>query len=135
MNLSNYITHLKQIPAIVAAVVLIGPSAPAASARSAVIAPAVATVDSTTRVPSPWSRDTLVGRSGKLWMKLMTTQQSDSAGLLAQLFGDSAWRQPGVYAVHDSAQNSRFNFVYPFYKIVGTDVDLAVTVNLLPDND
>lgn len=33
------------------------------------------------------------------------------------------------------ATNSRFNFVYPFYKLEGTDVDLAVKVNLLPDND
>lgn len=38
-----------------------------------------------------------------------------------------------VYRVRTT--NSRFNFVYPFYKLEGTDVDLAATVNLLPDND
>lgn len=29
--------------------------------------------------------------------------------------------------------NSRFNFVYPFYKLEGTDINLSATVNLLPD--
>ncbi|MGY6275625.1 GPW/gp25 family protein [Methylomonas sp. MgM2] len=29
--------------------------------------------------------------------------------------------------------NSRFNFVYPFYKAEGTDINLSATVNLLPD--
>lgn len=27
--------------------------------------------------------------------------------------------------------NSRFNFVYPFYKIEGTDINLATTLNLI----
>lgn len=31
--------------------------------------------------------------------------------------------------------NSRFNFVYPFYKREGTDINLSATVNLLPDTD
>jgi uncharacterized protein len=30
--------------------------------------------------------------------------------------------------------NSRFNFVFPYYKSQGTDINLATTVNLLPDN-
>jgi phage baseplate assembly protein W len=38
-----------------------------------------------------------------------------------------------VYRVKTT--NSRFNFVYPFYKQEGTDVNLTTTVNLLPDND
>jgi phage baseplate assembly protein W len=29
--------------------------------------------------------------------------------------------------------NSRFNFVYPFYKQEGTDINLTTTINLLPD--
>jgi uncharacterized protein len=29
--------------------------------------------------------------------------------------------------------NSRFNFVYPYYKNEGTDINLTTTVNLLPD--
>ena len=28
--------------------------------------------------------------------------------------------------------NSRFNFVYPFYKEEGTDINLTTTINLLP---
>lgn len=31
--------------------------------------------------------------------------------------------------------NSRFNFVYPFYKLQGTDINLGATVNLLPETD
>lgn len=30
--------------------------------------------------------------------------------------------------------NSRFNFVFPFYKLEGTDINLSTTVNLLPEN-
>ena len=29
--------------------------------------------------------------------------------------------------------NSRFNFVYPYYKLEGTDINLTTTVSLLPD--
>jgi uncharacterized protein len=38
-----------------------------------------------------------------------------------------------IYKV--KATNSRFNFVYPFYKIEGTDINLTTTVNLLPDTE
>ena len=38
-----------------------------------------------------------------------------------------------VYRVKTT--NSRFNFVYPYYKQEGTDINLTTTVNLLPDND
>lgn len=37
-----------------------------------------------------------------------------------------------VYRVRTT--NNRFNFVYPFYKIEGTDINLTTSVNLLPDN-
>lgn len=30
--------------------------------------------------------------------------------------------------------NTRYNFVYPFYKNEGTDINLTTTINLLPDN-
>lgn len=38
-----------------------------------------------------------------------------------------------VYRVRTT--NSRFNFVFPFYKLEGTDVNIAATVNLLPESD
>lgn len=38
-----------------------------------------------------------------------------------------------IYRVR--ATNSRFNFVYPFYKQEGTDINLTSTVNLLPDTN
>jgi phage baseplate assembly protein W len=37
-----------------------------------------------------------------------------------------------VYRVKST--NSRFNFVYPFYKLEGTDINLTTTINLLPDD-
>ena len=30
--------------------------------------------------------------------------------------------------------NSRFNFVFPYYKTEGTDINLTTTINLIPDN-
>ena len=38
-----------------------------------------------------------------------------------------------VYRVKTT--NSRFNFVFPYYKDEGTDINLTTTVNLLPDSD
>lgn len=37
-----------------------------------------------------------------------------------------------VYRVKTT--NSRFNLVFPFYKLEATDVNLSAIVNLLPDN-
>ena len=37
-----------------------------------------------------------------------------------------------IYRVRST--NTRYNFVYPFYKIEGTDINLTTTINLLPDN-
>lgn len=37
-----------------------------------------------------------------------------------------------VYVVKST--NSRFNFVFPYYKNEGTDINLTTTVNLLPGN-
>lgn len=36
-----------------------------------------------------------------------------------------------VYRVKTT--NSRFNFVFPFYKLEGTDINLGATINLLPE--
>lgn len=33
------------------------------------------------------------------------------------------------------ATNSRFNFVFPFYKQEGTDINLTTTLNILPDSN
>jgi hypothetical protein len=38
-----------------------------------------------------------------------------------------------VYRVKST--NSRFNFVFPYYRLEGTDINLTTTVNLLPDKD
>jgi len=37
-----------------------------------------------------------------------------------------------VYQVKST--NSRFNFVYPYYKLEGTDINITTTVNLLPES-
>lgn len=38
-----------------------------------------------------------------------------------------------IYRVKST--NSRFNFVFPYYRLEGTDINLTTSVNLLPDND
>lgn len=94
-----------------AAVVMLGVGSSTQRAFSAErIAPRVTAIDSTAHV-SPWSRDTLDGLSGKLWMKLMSSTRGDTTSVLSRLFGDSAVRFPGVYVASDTEQSSGFAFV------------------------
>jgi uncharacterized protein len=37
-----------------------------------------------------------------------------------------------IYRVKST--NSRFNFVFPYYRLEGTDINMTTTVSLLPDN-
>ena len=50
---------------------------------------------------------------------------------------DDSREQEGVVLIEIDyrvkATNSRFNFVFPYYKLEGTDINLATTVNLLPE--
>jgi hypothetical protein len=46
-----------------------------------------------------------------LWLKLLAAKPSDTTGILARLFGDSAARHPGVYVARDSARAGEFTFV------------------------
>ena len=109
MKIPAYIAEYRYLP-VVAAILVLGARTPSTYARTPDITPAVA-VDSTLPRSSSWSRDTLVGRSGKLWMKLLSAKPGDSTGILARLFGDSVAVRPGVYAVRDSAVKLDFNFV------------------------
>lgn len=82
---------------------------PRNTAHSAVANDLPVAVDST---PRPlWSKDTLSGRSGKLWMKLMSARPADTTSVFHQLFGDSAASNPGVYVARQNAQDSGFTFV------------------------
>ena len=114
MKLPAYIAEFRYLP-VVAAILVMGSGTKSSFARTPdVAAPAAsAAVDSTPRT-SPFSRDTLVGRSGKLWMKLVTARQGDTTGILARLFGDTAVRRPGVYAIRDSAAQFHFVNLVPF---------------------
>ncbi len=51
---------------------------------------------------------------------------------------DDSREQEGVVLIEIvyriKATNSRFNFVFPFYKLEGTDINSTTTVNLLPDS-
>jgi hypothetical protein len=105
-KLSMQFAQFRHVPVLVA-VLFLGTGVPSSFAYTDTDKRSVA-VDSTPRVPM-WGRDTLVGRSGKLWMKLLTPRVADSTSVLARLFGDSAVRRPGIYAVRDSA--AEFNFV------------------------
>jgi len=55
-------------------------------------------------------RDSLSGRSGKLWMRLVSEKRTNGIGVLRRLFGDSATDKPGVYTHTDSAGRP-FSFV------------------------
>jgi len=57
--------------------------------------------------------------------------------LLEQVALDDSLDADGVVLIEVSYQvkstNSRFNFVYPYYKLEGTDINITTSVNLLPD--
>ena len=108
MKIPAYTAEYRYLP-VVAAILVMGTKTPSTYARTPDVAHAVA--DSTPPRSSPWSRDTLIGRSGKVWMKLLSTKPGDSTGILARLFGDSVAVRPGVYAIRDSAKQLDFNFV------------------------
>lgn len=110
MKLSIPVAYLKLVPAA-AAILAMGFATPPGTAHSAAVE-TPAPVDSVTR-PVPFSRDTLLGLSGKLWMKLVTSQPGDSVSVLTALFGDSA-RMPGVYVVRDTSSDFAFVNLVPF---------------------
>lgn len=70
------------------------------------------------------SRDTVYGRSGKLRVRFVSQRRGTFAiPILTRLFGDSAVRNPGVYAVPDSDADQPISFVtlLPFdTKVKGT---------------
>lgn len=86
-----------------------GTTQPRAAHTASVPVAAAPGADSTPRV-ALWRRDSLAGLSGKLWMSLQPAT-GDTAGILARLFGDSAARTPGIYAVKDEKASSPFHFV------------------------
>ncbi|SEA48221.1 hypothetical protein SAMN05660964_01686 [Thiothrix caldifontis] len=57
---------------------------------------------------------------------------------LEQVNIDASREHEGVVLVEVryrvKSTNSRFNFVYPYYRDEGTDINLTTTVSLLPDN-
>lgn len=59
--------------------------------------------------------------------------------LLDRVFLDDSRELEGVVLIvvdyRVKTTNSRFNFVFPYYKREGTDINLTTTVNLLPDAD
>ncbi len=69
-------------------------------------------------------RDTIYGRSGKLRVRFVSARRGVFAlPILTRLFGDSAIRNPGIYAVPDSAAPQPISFVtlLPFEsKVSGT---------------
>ena len=109
MKIPAFIAEFRYLP-VAAAILVIGTGTSLTYARTPA-AIATAAVDSLPSRTSVWGRDTLIGRSGKLWMKLLSAKPGDSTGILARLFGDSAARHPGVYVVRDSAVKSNFSFV------------------------
>jgi uncharacterized protein YcbK (DUF882 family) len=114
LKIPTQIAEFRYLP-VAAAILVMGTTAPPQPAHTATltsVAVAPTPIDSTPRV-ALWSRDTLSGLSGKLWMKLHPAT-GDTAGILARLFGDSASRTPGVYVASDSASPFHFVGLVPF---------------------
>lgn len=111
MKLPVNVAEFRYVPVVAAILVVGANSSPRTAHSAAYLAPVI--VDSTPR-GAAWSRDTLVGLSGKLWMKLMAAPVGDTTSVLARLLGDSALQTPGVYAVRDSASVFSFINLVPF---------------------
>jgi|SRR6185369_8412568 len=90
--------------------------------------------------------DELVFESLDTRMKTLTADKVESAILyfeprieLESVRVDDHYELEGVVVIEliyrVKTTNSRFNFVYPFYKLEGTDINLTATVNFLPDKD
>lgn len=88
--------------------------------------------------------DELVFESLDTRMKTLMADKVESAILyhepridLESVRLDDSRQNEGVVMVEVTYRvkttNSRFNFVYPYYRLEGTDINLAATVNLLPD--
>lgn len=58
-------------------------------------------------------------------VELESVRLDDTRALEGVLLIDVAYRVKST--------NSRFNFVFPYYKLEGTDIDPAATVTLLPE--
>jgi hypothetical protein len=109
MTRHELVSRFRHAP-LVAAIVVLGVATPPKSAYSAGSFDLPVAPDSTPPRPF-WSRDTLTGRSGKLWMKLIASRPADSTSLFSRIFGDSAAKKPGVYVARDNAKDSGFTFV------------------------
>ena len=68
--------------------------------------------------------DTLLGRSGKLRFRRLLPSRPFALPILERLFGDSAARTPGVYAVQDSTTSGPFAFItlVPFASKTGSSL-------------
>ena len=79
-------------------------------------------------------------------MKTLMADKVESAILyhearinLEKVFLDDSQELEGVILINVvyrvKSTNSRFNFVFPYYRLEGTDINLTTSINLLPDND
>ena len=93
---------------LVAALVSIASLTPLKQDLSAGSVSVPVAVDST-RVP--WDPDTLMGRSGKLRMLLVSSNRNAEMNVLIDLFGDSTAGLPGLYTANDSGPGQRFHLV------------------------
>jgi hypothetical protein len=70
-------------------------------------------------------KDSLLGRSGKLRARLVAPRRRLGVDVLAQLFGDSATKIPGVYSLQETELGRPFSFItlIPFESKVKGRVD------------
>ncbi|MEN6622492.1 MAG: GPW/gp25 family protein [Smithella sp.] len=90
--------------------------------------------------------DELVFESLDTRMKTLTADKVESAILyheprieLEKVRLDDTGELEGIVLIEIiyrvKSTNSRFNFVFPYYKLEGTDINLTTTVKLLPNSD
>jgi phage baseplate assembly protein W len=60
-------------------------------------------------------------------IELQTVRLNDESGLEGVVLIEIAYRV--------KTTNSRFNFVFPYYKLEGTDINVSATVQFLPENE
>ena len=83
-------------------------SLPSTALAPSSAAPAVVRPESTA---TALLTDSLAGKSGKLWMRLVGRSRETGLTVLRRLFGDSAANRPGVYTLKDSLTGKPFSFV------------------------
>jgi hypothetical protein len=96
--------------ATLSALILVSFAGTSTSVRAGEV-PTPAAIVPVTPGPAVLPVDTLLGKSGKLRLRVVRQSIDGAIGVLQRLFGDSAVRGPGIFTVRDSSTGRPFSFV------------------------